>query len=217
MTRTEIIAAFRAENPDIPSNVVTDPTLNSWLIEGNKDFCMQTYCITGSGSFSATVGTDTYDLTDSDSDAYIENFLDIDEFPGGGVTFNGKRIRFVTKSDLDHKTRSWRSNSNGTPEKYFMRGESITFERPPSVASTITVDAILYPDDFDNDNIEPFNQRPSLSGYSYGLVYYITFRAKRAKKKKATADAAELEYQNYVTRARKRIRKGTHGPIQFRP
>jgi len=217
MTRLEIKQAFRAENPDIPQNVVTDITLNSWLIEGNRDFCEQTGCIAGSASFTATVGVSEYDLSDSDADSYVENFLEIDEYPGGGVAFDDDRLTENTKAELDANTRSWRTNSNGVPTKYYRRGEKIVFDRPASEAKTIDIDTILYPDDFNSDDITPFNQLKSLQNWSYGLVYYLTYRAKRAKKKDAEGDSAMALYLDYVKRAKKKIRKATYGTIQFIP
>ena len=93
MTRQEIIAKFRQENAEITTRVITDDVLASWLLSGNLDYATRLRCLVDQdGQTISTIEDQTYiDLT-----AEISNYYAVDEFPGGGVLYNNKRIKFAT-------------------------------------------------------------------------------------------------------------------------
>lgn len=201
MTREEIKARFRFENPEITTRVLAETTLNSWLIQGDKEFCAKTRCIADDGTdITAVVGQDTYDLL-----ASIPKFFDINEFPGGGVAYDGERIDKKTKAQLDNEHRSWRSNSNGIPNSYYRRGKNIIFNCPCSAAETITVDSVLVSDDFDDDDKEPYNELSYLEPYHYAMVLYLQGRAKMTVSKDQQKMLAMQEYDQFVAWAIKEL------------
>jgi len=87
MIRSEIFTAFRAECPEITERVVGDSLLAVWAKLGDKLVCALTRCIVSDFTFNSvatsSVYSTRYDLTTEES-----KFYDIDENPGGGVSFN---------------------------------------------------------------------------------------------------------------------------------
>jgi len=194
MTRTEIIAKFRAENPEITIRVLPDVTLHSWLIEGNKEVAVKTRCVTADTTFHSIDGTRNYDLTDE-----IENFYDIDEYPGGGVAYDNDRLDPTTISELDKDEPSWREYAEGTPLKYYLRNGVLWFERTPSTSSKdIEVYSVCMPEDFNNDALTPFNEILILAPFHYVLVLYLQKRAKMTVGKPGEEIKAQQEYDGYV-------------------
>ena len=118
MTRTEIIENFRVTNPEITDRVISDAELATFCKEGDKEVCARTRCIVGDETWDAVEDNDNYDLT-----TYISKFYDIDEYPGGGVSYDDNRLKKTTIAELDQLTPSWRTNDSGTPTKYYRRGK----------------------------------------------------------------------------------------------
>ena len=98
MNRLDIRTRFRIENPEITERVLTDAQANSILLEGNINFAVQARMVVGSSTILSVSGVSQYDVTQDN-----ELFVDIDEFPGGGVAYNGIRIDMVTKAQLDNE------------------------------------------------------------------------------------------------------------------
>lgn len=212
MNRADLRSRFRIENPEVTSRVLTDEQINSMLIEGNINFAVQARMIVSSITISSIVDISSYDITVSEP-----KFVDIDEFPGGGVAYNGKRIDMVTKAQLDNENSNWRNNGSGTPKKYFRRGQYIVFDRPcASSGLDIDVDCVLLPDSFDNDTKDPFNQLSYLTPFHYGLVLYLQGRAKMKIGKDEDKSTAMVEYQSYVEWCKKTLQGGKIGKISFR-
>jgi inorganic pyrophosphatase len=212
MNRLEIRSRFRQENPEITDRVLTDSVLNSWLQEANLNFCCLAFLIRKEDSFVSIVGQSSYDLS-----SYFTDFYEVDEYPGGGVSYDGTRLELTTKAELDNKRRGWRSNSNGTPKKYYRTGDILSFDRPADDDLTVSVDYYAVPDTFNNDNQEPFNQIISLRPYHYGLVLYLQGRAKMAVGKDKDNVTAMVEYGKYVEWCKKQVRGGRSGVVQYRP
>lgn len=210
MTRDEIRERFRIENPEVTERVMTDAQINSLLIEANINFAVLTRMIVGTVNFSSTIGQDQYDITAEEA-----KFVDIDEFPGGGVAIGNKRLTMVTKAELDNNNSSWRTNSSGTPTKYFRRGKYIVFDRPPSLSVDIDVDVILLPDRFDDDDKTPFNELTYLEPYHYGLILYLQGKAKMKISKENDKVNAFQEYIDYVNWCKKTLQGGKIGKISF--
>ena len=212
MTRSEILARFRLENPEFPSRVISDTKCNNILFTGDKEFCAAVRCIVNlDGETISTTENDTnYVLTDE-----ITKFFDIDEYPGGGVTYNGKRLIKTTIAQLDQESITWRSRTSSTPRKYYRRLGSIYMDRPiGSAAEDIKVYAVLISNDWSTD-IAPFNALTYLEPFHYGMVLYLKMRAKFLKGKREDAKTAMAEYNAYVKWTRKEITGGKVAEIQF--
>ena len=140
MTRADLRTLFRLENPEMPANVISDAALNTYLLQGDKDFCARTRCIIDQAGFTYTPnpGDIFFDLTT------IPNFADIDEYPGGGVAYNNKRLTKTTIAELDKNFSMWRTRDSGTPKQYFRRGQFLYFDRPIlASAGTVTTNGTV--------------------------------------------------------------------------
>jgi len=214
MTRLEIVTKFRQENPEITERVLTDPVLHSWLEEGNREVCSMTRCIIDQdGTTIETAENDThYDLTQR-----IDNFGDIDSYPGSGITYNGKRIDEKTMAQLDQESPNWRARSSGTPKAYYRRGKWIYLDRPvDSNEEDIKVYSVLIPDDFDDDAKTPFNELTYLEPFHYSLIYYLQKRAKMKIGKTGEEVKALQEYDRYIKWMKKEIGGGKYTQIQYK-
>jgi len=215
MTRSEILDRFRTENPEITDRVITDSQLHSFALIGDKEICAITRCIVDQDgtTISTTEDDQYYDLT-----AYITNFYDIDEYPGGGVTYDDKRIEKTTIAALDEDYPTWRNRSSGTPRKYYRRGQWMYLDRPiDSDAEDIKVYSVLISDDFDQDSITPYNQLTYLEPFHYGIVKYLQFKSKEKIGKRDDALKARQEYMEYTQWMKKMITGGKISAIRFEP
>lgn len=210
MNRLEIRQRFRSENPEITDRVLTDATLNSWMIEANINFCCATRLIQKSGSFTTVEDQDEYELT-----SQLSGFYEIDEFPGGGVAYDGNRLTLTTKAALDNSIKSWRSRSSGTPTKYYRRANYLYFDRPSDEAVTVDVDYASIPDSFDDDTKSPYNELLHLEPYHYGIILYLQGRAKMAVGKDNDKTRSMAEYLAYVEWCKKQTQGGKLAKIQF--
>jgi hypothetical protein len=213
MTRTEIIAQFRAENPEIDSRVIQDATLQAWLLVGNSEICTITRCIKGENIWDTVAGEFFWDLT-----AKIPKFLDIDEYPGGGVALDNDRLGMTSPAELDDENNGWRddvrNDHRGQPEKYFRYGQYIYTECPVDNVYEMAVDAVLLPDDYTTD-VMPFNQLSYLIPYHYSLVLYLQKKAKMKVGKDTESARAQQEYQAYVTWMKKEIQGGISSTVRY--
>ena len=212
MTRGEAIARFREECPEITSRTITDAVLQGWCEVGEKEVAAKTRIIKGDTTFSSVIGVDSYDLTDK-----ITNFFDIDELPGGGVIYDNDPLEKTSIAELDQENETWRSNANGTPYKYFRRGNFLKFEKPASAVKDIQVYTILISDAWDDDNKEPFNELSYLDPYHYIMVLYLIKRGKKKIGKPEDIAAANSEYYEFLNWMKSEENQGTHCAIQLKP
>lgn len=212
MDREAIRDQFRQENPEITDRVLDDTQLNAWLLIGNLEFATKARIITSENTITTTIGEDSYSLTTE-----IDSFFDIDEFPGGGVAFNGKRIEHTTRSRLDSRRSAWRSYADGTPRSYYRFNEFLKLDRGPETAHDVTVDAILKPDSLNDDGKTPFNQLTYLEPFHYGLVLYLTMRAKGKEGKVEEFTKAIMQYESYIKWTKKEVQGGKISKIQITP
>jgi hypothetical protein len=217
MIRTEIIAQFRAENPELPERVVSDVVLNGWCLTGDKIVCALSRCIVGDSEFNSVVSTSVY-TTKYDLTTEVLKFQDIDSFPGGGVSFNDVPLEKTTVSELDAETPSWRKRTAGTPQKYYRRGNFLYFDRPVITAALkIRVYSVLISDDFDNDAKTPFNQLLYLEPYHSAIVKYLTWQGKTKVGQPADAAKAEGDFFSFIAMMTKNIGGGKYGVIRMQP
>jgi len=217
MTRSQIIAAFRAENKEFPANVISDITLNSWALTGDKIVCALSRCVVGDATINSVVSTSVYatkyNLTD-----LIDKFQDIDDFPGGGVSFDNVPLVKTSVAELDAETPTWRKRSAGTPTKYYRRGNFLYFDRPVKTADKeIRVYSVLVSDDFDNDNKTPYNQLTYLEPYHNGINKYLQWQAKVSRAEPQDAAKAEQDFYSFIKMMTKNIGGGKYSPIRFVP
>jgi len=212
MNRNEIIETFRAENPRFKTiKALPEPTVNIWCKLGDKDVCARSRCLAGDFSFTTVIGEPKYDLTDEES-----KFFDIDEYPGGGISYDDDRLKKTTIAELDNKNSSWRTASDGTPKKYYKRGQYIYLVDPPDAEETVQVYCLLISDDFDSGEKIPFNGLTYLEPYHYAIVKFIKWKAEQKKGgKRDDALIAKAEYEEYVAYMKKMLGGIKYGPIRF--
>lgn len=212
MIRSEIVDKFRQENSEIPSRVISDAVIESWLIQGDKEFCAETRCIVDQGSLITTVVNEQY----WDLEAEIPKFYDIDIQSTSGVTYNAKALIKTSMSELDMESKSWRARNAGVPKKWFRRGKYLWFDRKvDSAADDIVVYSVLISDDWTTD-IQPYNDLDYLSPFHSAMVLYLTRRAKAKVGKPEEAMAAQAEYSGYMKWARSQLGSTRFGEIYFR-
>lgn len=215
MTLSEIIQLFRAENPEITSQVVSDVLLKLWAKQGDKEMCSLTRCIVGDATFSSVASSSVYD-TKYDLENNIDNFFDIDDFPGGGVSFDDEPLIKTTVAELDKEDPSWRTRSAGTPEKWYRRGKFLYFDYPVSTADLeIRVYTVLVSDDFVGDDTTPYNQLTHLEPYHYGINKYLQWKAKAKVGKPNEAQMARAEFFDYAKFMKSQIGGNKFGPTRI--
>jgi len=152
-------------------------------------------------------------------DLEISKFFDIDVFPGGGVSFDDTPLEMTAVSELDQLTPTWRENSAGKPKKWYRRGKYLYFDRPVSSSYDeldIRVYAVLVSDDFNDDDIMPYNQLPYLEPFHSGIVEYLKWQGKRKIGKPEDAAQAEKEFMNYTTWMKRQLAGGKSSKILYR-
>ena len=219
MIMSDIIQRFRDENPEIDQNVIPDGTLQSWLLVGDQEVCMDQRLITIENvQIPAITNENTYLLTSTNP-----LFFDINESYGGGLVYYNtsgsyKRIYPKTKAWLDNNNSQWRTASAGTPRYYYRSGSNIVvYPTPDSTILYFNVDLVLLSNPFNNLNIMPYNQIPYLAPFHYALCLYLQWRAKIKVGKDEDGITAYKLYQQYLQWMRKTIQGGRQGEIEFRP
>lgn len=214
MIRSEVIDAFRSENPEIPSRVISDTVLYSWLLTGDKQFCAETRCITDQDGteWNSVVNDQYYDLSSK-----ITNFYDIDDYPGSGVLYDGQALKKTTMAELDTEKKNWRDNDKGTPKKWYRRGKYVYFDRPiDTVSIKVRVYAVLISNNW-NADVMPFNQLAHLEPYHYSMVLYLNKRAMAKIGKEEDSMKSQAEYNAFVQWAKKQLGGNKAGIIHFNP
>ena len=211
MTRSQVIDAFRVDNPDITARVISDAQLNSYLLTGDKEFCAEVRCIVDNGTtISTTENDESYVLTDE-----ITKFYDINDYPASGVLYNNKALKKTTMAKLDEDYPTWRDRSSGTPEEWYRHGNTLYLDRPiDSNAEDLIIYSVLISDDWDTD-VAPFNELTTLEPFHYAMVLYLTKRAKAKIAKGEESIKAQLEYTNYIKWVKSQMGGNKFGPITF--
>lgn len=219
MTREEIIAMFRVDNPAITERVMGDPQLHNLCEIGDKEICAETRCIVTDFTIDSTVTSPVsvysarYDLT-----AEEDKFYDIDNNPGGGVSYDDNPLGLTSVAELDEQDPNWRTRPAGDPDKYYRRGRWLYFDRPIETADDeIRVYAVLISDDFDDNSKTPYNQLTYLEPYHYGIVLFLQKKAKMKVGSKSDELKALSEYNAYIQWMKRMITGGKAVPKQFRP
>lgn len=214
MTRADLRTKFRAENPEITSNVASDVTINSWMLTANDEICCETRCIVTNESetFNSVINTQFYDL-----EVNISKFYDIDDMPGGGVYYDDTPLTKGSAAEMNYTSKNWKTRSSGTPKKYWRKGKYLWFDRAPDAVVEIAVDCVLRPNDFDNDAEEPFNELGHLQSYSDGINKYLQWRTKQKVGKQDEAMIAYRDYLSYVKWMKSRVKASKYGAVFIRP
>lgn len=213
MIRSEIVQMFRDQCPEIPSRVISDTTLYSWLQAGDKEFCAETRCIVDQGTTIETAEDEQYwDLT-----AEITDFYDIDKTSASGVTYNGKALKYKSMAELDIESKNWRARDSGTPQSWFRRGKYLWVDRPiDSNEYDIVVYSSLLSNDWTTD-IAPYNAIQTLEPFHPAMILYLIKRAKAKVGKPEEAIAAYQEYASYLKWAKVQLGATRFGAIHFIP
>lgn len=217
MTREEIIAMFRADNPKITTRVINNAKLHNWCKLGDKEISAQSRCIISDFIITSIASTSVY-LTRYDLSAEKAKFYDIDDYPGGGVSFDDEPLGRTSVAELDEEDSRWRTRGAGTPDKYYRRGRWLYFDRPIEDADLeIRVYAALISDDFDDDSESPFNSLLHLEPFHGSILKYLEWRMQQTVGKRQDAMKARAELDDYIRWMRKEISGGRVTPMQFRP
>jgi hypothetical protein len=212
MTRAEIKDDLRRLCPEISATVLTDAALNSMLLVGDKEVAARTRCIVGDYTWECADDEQYWDLTTK-----IPTFYAIDSFPGGGVCFDDEALEEITIAELDQKSSNWRSRTSGDPDYYWTRGKMLWFDRPVKTGADIQVYFAAVSDDFNSDDITPFNQLSYLEPFHNSLVLYLVMRAKSKVGKMEESAMAKQEYENYLMWMRKEIISSKKGVVHIQP
>ena len=216
MTLTEIIEMFRTECPDITENVISDALIKDWCLVGDKEICASTRCIVGEATISSIVTSSVYD-TRFNLVSEITKFYDIDDFPGGGVSYDNIPLIKTSIAELDAEDSSWRSRSAGTPEKYYRRGQWLYFDYPIDTADKeIKIYVVLVSDDFTGNTQEPFNGLGYLEPFHYSLVKYLEWKAKAKIGKQQDAQIAKGEFVDYIKFMKAQLGGNKFSPIKIK-
>jgi hypothetical protein len=214
MIRSDIIERFRTECPEIPSRVIPDALLYDWCADGDKEFCAETRCIVDQDGTTITTVEDEYywDLT-----AEISNFYDVDDYPGSGVLYNGKRLTKCTMADLDNESLNWRARGSGVPKKWYRRGKYLYLDRKiDSAIDDLIIYAVLISTDWTTD-VAPYNQLTYLEPFHPAMILYLKKRAKAKVGKPEEAIAAAQEYGAYLNWAKKQLGGNKFSSVYFQP
>ncbi len=210
MNRADIVQIFRTENPEITSRVITDSLLYDWCKQGDKEICAITRCIVGDTTFTCAEDDEYWDLT-----VKIPKFYDIDEYPGGGVSYDDDRLTLTTIAELDNKSSGWRTRSSGEPKNYFRRGKHIYTDRPCLEAKSIHIYTILISDDFDSDTDKPYNNLTYLEPFHYGINKYLQWKAKEKIGKQSEASTAKNEFFDFTKWMKSMLGGNKFSPITY--
>jgi len=212
MIRSEVIDRFRQENPEIPSRVIADAILESWLTQADHEFCAETRCIVDQGTTITTVANEQY----WDLEAEVSKFYDIDIQSTSGVTYNAEALIKTSMSELDMESKSWRARPAGVPKKWFRRGKYLWFDRKvDSAADDIVVYSVLISDNWITD-IQPYNALDYLAPFHSAMVLYLTMKAKSKIGKEEEALKARAEYFAYTKWCKSVLGSNRFGEIYFR-
>lgn len=217
MTRTEIKQMFRDENPEITTTVISDTTLNTWCSQANIDMACRSRLIPQNTAWAMVASTAQYDLT-----SRITSFYDVDEYPGGGVVAYSsstvyKVLKKTSPAELNIIKPGWRQLSAGQPTHYYRRGQYLNLVPKPDSTYNLEVYSVLLPDAWSSDSVEPFNALTHLKPFHYGIVHYLTWRAKAKVGKLEEAKTARMLYDEYVLWTKNEIGGGKYSKIYFQP
>ena len=218
MNRGDIKNRFREENPEITDRVITDTALNNWCIEGNLEIATETRAIKDEFTFTSVVDQFQYNLTSNvltDQSVADTKFYDIDDDPGGGVEYDGKRIDKSSMSAIAELRNRWRYAASGTPTRWFLRSGELWFDKKSSAAKTVRVYTIQIAESFNDDNITPFNQLTFLEPYHPGIVKYLQYRAKQKIGDEKEGLRARQEYLEYRQDMKNAIQASDRSSIRF--
>ena len=95
------------------------------------------------------------------------SFITIDD---GGVYYNDDTCKATTIKEIKHTDRNW-IDAEGTPHKYYLRGDMLGFDKQISAGDTIRIYGIKMPDEL-SDSQAPFDADYRTIGYRHLLVDY---------------------------------------------
>ena len=95
------------------------------------------------------------------------SFITIDD---GGVYYNDDTCKATTIKEIKHTDRNW-IDAEGTPHKYYLRGDMLGFEKQISAGDTIRIYGIKMPDELSATQA-PFDADYRTVGYRHLIVDY---------------------------------------------
>ena len=215
MTLSDILEKFRRENPDVTIRVADDSTVKDWMLSADKEACAIARCIVGDVTFNSVTSTSVYN-TKYDLVANVPKFYDIDNYPGGGVSFDDDPLDKTTVAELDQENEGWRTGSAGTPEKYYRRGKYLYFDCPVKTSGLeIRVYASLISDDFTGNDQTPYNGLSYLEPFHSAILKYLEWKGKTKVGKPGEAQAKRQEFIEYAQWMKSQLGGNKYSPIRF--
>lgn len=211
MTRQEIRERFRQENPDITDRTISDTVLNDWINLGQEEMAAETQFLVEDLAFTTVSTQLSYDLTTLSS-----KFYNIDD-KSSGVFYDNKFLVPSSPAELANSNKRFKENTAGEPKAWYRRQNTITLDKYPESAKELLVPCVLLPNDMTSDSDIPFNGLLYLSPVHYGLVAYLTMKAKGKLDKKEAMSIAQQEYMTYVQKGRNLVTSNRKGAVSNLP
>ncbi len=120
----------RAYVPSAKAAKVPDTVVGLILQEGADVVAALTRCLPTSDTFNVVAEQGVYDLNNE-----LERYLIADK--GGLWWLNGtewEQLDPKTEEEMNEKFPSWRSDSSGDPQRYFIKGSNLTVHPKPETA-----------------------------------------------------------------------------------
>jgi len=106
-------------------------------------------------------------------------FISIDE---GGVYYNDDVVKSTSLKEIKDNNKNW-LDAEGTPHRYYLRGDMLGFDKQISAGDTVRIYGIKMPDAL-SDTQAPFDEDYRTTGYRYLLVEYAVGMCLKMKKDK---------------------------------
>jgi len=128
-TAATILSGVRSLINETTASFWTDAEINAWVLEALEDIAHETHCLTTYKTYTI----DADDIFDERELRFDTDFIAIDE---GKIYYNDICCYPTTMKNLSHFDSKWRSRE-GTPSKYYIRGDMYGFDRQIAAGDTI--------------------------------------------------------------------------------
>lgn len=200
MKLQEIITVSRLVLPTAQETKVTDANLTFLANEASKSIALKGKLRRVSKSFNLVTTSNEYIVTDIDSDFLNTDSSGLWRYDGSNFT----KLYRTTIENMDYDFRSWRDNSAGTAQKYFIQDNTIFLDRTAATAVTNGLKLYYikkYSDMIDNEHY-PFHkdgaQNVELNQYSdlcWSIIDFIEWQISKALGKDEVVIAKQQIYE----------------------
>lgn len=165
------------------------------LNRGQRDFANLTRFLKDEYQFDSMVGQREYDFK-----TLFPNLIDLNH--EGGVFFDGKLITEKSQARKNRDDGAWRDAGSGTPQEYHFKENKFFALHPiPNEVKTVTLNAIVWPNELFDFAEEPFNGHHAYEDYHWAPVYYALRELMKSDEKQS--DKYDKLYMREVAKAMK--------------